>query len=52
MAPPDPRTVRSREAILAAARHLLLHHGPAAVTHQRVAEQAGVGRATVSRALK
>jgi AcrR family transcriptional regulator len=49
MAPPDPRTVRSREAILAAARHLLLHHGPAAVTHQRVAEQAGIGRATVYR---
>ncbi len=35
--------------MLAAARELLLHHGPGAVTHQRVAEQAGVGRATVYR---
>ena len=49
MTPPDPRVARSREAILVAARELLLHHGPAAVTHQRVADQAGVGRATVYR---
>ncbi|TQS41032.1 TetR/AcrR family transcriptional regulator [Cryptosporangium phraense] len=35
--------------MLAAARELLLRHGPTAVTHQRVAEQAGVGRATVYR---
>jgi AcrR family transcriptional regulator len=49
MPSPDPRSLRSREAILVAARHLLLHHGPSGVTHQRVAEQAGVGRATVYR---
>jgi len=47
--PNDPRAVRSRDAILAAARDLLRDHGPAAVTHQRVAERAGVGRATVYR---
>ena len=47
--PPDPRTTRSRDAILSAARTLLLRDGPAGVTHQRVAAQAGVGRATVYR---
>jgi AcrR family transcriptional regulator len=45
----DPRAARSREAILAAARHLLLAEGPAAVTHQRVAQESGTGRATVYR---
>ena len=35
--------------MLAAARELLQDEGPAAVTHQRVAERAGVGRATVYR---
>lgn len=45
----DPRATRSREAILAAARTLLITEGPPAVTHQRVAVQAGVGRATVYR---
>jgi AcrR family transcriptional regulator len=45
----DPRWIRSREAILAAARALLVRDGPTAVTHQRVAQQAGVGRATVYR---
>ncbi|GII42820.1 TetR/AcrR family transcriptional regulator [Planotetraspora phitsanulokensis] len=45
----DPRATRSRDAILAAARSLLLDEGPAALTHQRVAQQAGVGRATVYR---
>jgi len=40
---------RSRESMLAAARVLLTEEGPAAVTHQRVARQAGVGRATVYR---
>jgi AcrR family transcriptional regulator len=40
---------RSRQAMLAAARELLLTEGPAAVTHQRVARQAGVGRATAYR---
>ena len=45
----DPRAVRSREAILAAAFDLLAREGPGAITHQRVAQQAGVGRATVYR---
>lgn len=45
----DPRAARSREAIIGAARDLLRSHGPRAVTHQRVAQQAGVGRATVYR---
>jgi AcrR family transcriptional regulator len=45
----DPRSVRSREAILHAARQLLLEHGPSAVTHVQVAERSGVGRATVYR---
>jgi AcrR family transcriptional regulator len=45
----DPRAARSREAILAAAYELLAREGPGAITHQRVAQQAGVGRATVYR---
>ncbi|MFI5916703.1 TetR/AcrR family transcriptional regulator [Dactylosporangium sp. NPDC051541] len=45
----DPRALRSREAILGAARALLVDEGPGAITHQRVAESAGVGRATVYR---
>jgi AcrR family transcriptional regulator len=45
----DPRFLRSREAILNAARELLLAHGPTAVTHNRIAEHAGIGRATVYR---
>jgi AcrR family transcriptional regulator len=45
----DPRYLRSREAILHAARELLLAKGPTAVTHVQVAERAGVGRATVYR---
>lgn len=45
----DPRFLRSREAILQAARGLLLAGGPTAVTHVQVAERAGVGRATVYR---
>ncbi|MDY7086579.1 MAG: TetR/AcrR family transcriptional regulator [Actinomycetota bacterium] len=45
----DPRAARTRDAILTAARQLLIGEGPAAVTHQRVAQQAGVGRATVYR---
>lgn len=35
--------------MLAAARELLVGEGPGAITHQRVAQQAGVGRATVYR---
>jgi len=45
----DPRFLRSQEAILNAARELLLESGPTAVTHVQVAERAGVGRATVYR---
>jgi len=45
----DPRAARSRQAILAAALDLLARDGPGAITHQRVAQQAGVGRATVYR---
>ena len=45
----DPRAARSREAILAAAWDLLAREGPGAITHQRVAQQAGVGRATAYR---
>lgn len=45
----DPRFVRSRDAILTAARELLLAHGPSAVTHHQIAEHAGIGRATVYR---
>src|SRR5436189_295389 len=45
----DPRAARSRETILAAAYNLLAREGPGAITHQRVAQQAGVGRATVYR---
>jgi AcrR family transcriptional regulator len=45
----DPRFQRSRQAILSAARELLLEKGPIAVTHAQVAERARVGRATVYR---
>src|SRR5229473_1464549 len=45
----DPRAARSRQAIVAAAYDLLAREGPGAITHQRVARQAGVGRATVYR---
>lgn len=45
----DPRIAKSRSAVLAAAQALLREEGPAAVTHQRVAARAGVGRATVYR---
>ncbi|MDO8365061.1 MAG: TetR/AcrR family transcriptional regulator [Actinomycetota bacterium] len=45
----DPRAVRTRRAVLDAAAVLLAEVGSAGVTHQRVAERAGVGRATVYR---
>lgn len=45
----DPRARRSRDAAVAAARRLLLAEGRDAVTPTRVAELAGVGRATVYR---
>jgi AcrR family transcriptional regulator len=45
----DPRIERTREAVAAASLELLREDGPEAVTHQRVAERAGIGRATVYR---
>ncbi|MEV5956091.1 TetR/AcrR family transcriptional regulator [Streptomyces sp. NPDC051987] len=45
----DPRLLRSREAMVAAATALLAEGGLEAVTHQAVAARAGVGRATVYR---
>lgn len=44
-----PQAVRSREAILRAVIELIATEGAVAVTHQRAAEKAGVGRATVYR---
>ncbi|MGL4175053.1 MAG: TetR/AcrR family transcriptional regulator C-terminal ligand-binding domain-containing protein [Dermatophilaceae bacterium] len=43
----DPRIQRTRRKALAAALDLLRTEGPAAVTHQRVAEAAQVARATM-----
>jgi len=45
----DPRFQRSRDAIVAAARELLLAQGPSAVTHSQIAAHANIGRATVYR---
>lgn len=45
----DPRVARTREAVIAAVRQLIQSAGIEAVTHQRVAEAAGVGRASVYR---
>lgn len=45
----DPRWARSRAATVRAAAALLEREGPSAVTHQRVANEAGVARATVYR---
>lgn len=45
----DPRTMRSREAILAAAARLLEAGGVPDITYTRVAAEAGVGRATLYR---
>jgi AcrR family transcriptional regulator len=45
----DPRFQRSRESIITSARELLLHRGPAAVTHALIAEHSGISRATVYR---
>ncbi|MEO6988548.1 MAG: TetR/AcrR family transcriptional regulator [Aquihabitans sp.] len=44
-----PQAQRSRLAILDAVTRLIRDEGAASVTHQRVAEEAGVGRATVYR---
>jgi AcrR family transcriptional regulator len=45
----DARVERTRAFVAAAALDLVREGGPEAVTHQRVAERAGVGRATVYR---
>lgn len=45
----DPRVARTRAAVRAAVRSLVQQSGFEAVTHQRVAEAAGVGRASVYR---
>jgi AcrR family transcriptional regulator len=45
----DPRVARTRDAVVAAVRELVQAAGIEAVTHQRVAEVAGVGRASVYR---
>lgn len=45
----DPRIARTRELVTAAALELLQEDGPEAITHQRVAERAGIGRATIYR---
>lgn len=45
----DPRVSRTRAVVKAAAQQVLLEWGPDSVNHQRVAEVAGVGRATLYR---
>ena len=45
----DPRVVRTREAVLGAARTVLLEEGWEQVTVGRVAERSGYGRATLYR---
>lgn len=45
----DPRVARTRQAVHAAVHELLRRSGIESVTHQRVAEAAGVGRASVYR---
>ena len=45
----DPRVTRTRDAVRGAVRSLVQHAGFEAVSHQQVAEEAGVGRATVYR---
>ena len=45
----DPRVDRTREAVLAAVRELLVEEGWDSVTHHRVALHSGVGRTTVYR---
>lgn len=51
-APPeeeDPRVVRTRQAVREAVRSLVQRAGFEAVSHQQVAAEAGIGRATVYR---
>jgi AcrR family transcriptional regulator len=43
----DPRVLRTRRKVLDVVRSVLASEGPAAVTHQRIANLAGVARATM-----
>ena len=45
----DPRIARTRRVVIDAVAAILAEEGAGAVTHQRVAERAGVGRATLYR---
>lgn len=45
----DPRIDRTRRAVIEAVGALLADEGAASITHQRVAEVSGVGRATLYR---
>lgn len=45
----DPRVEATREAAISAARELLVQEGWDAVTHLRVSERSGLGRATMYR---
>ncbi len=45
----DPRVVRTRQAVREAVRSLVQRAGFEAVSHQKVAAEAGIGRATVYR---
>jgi AcrR family transcriptional regulator len=45
----DPRVARTRDAVIATTIAMMTEDGPEAITHQRVAEQAGVARATLYR---
>jgi AcrR family transcriptional regulator len=47
--PPDPRVTRTRAAVRDAVRSLVQQAGIEALTHQQVATEAGVGRATIYR---
>lgn len=46
---PDPRVFRTQTAVRDAVRELFEEGGTSALTHQRVAQRAGVGRATIYR---
>lgn len=45
----DPRVIRTREQVLAAARDLFLSDGLAALTHLELSRRTGVGRKTIYR---
>ena len=47
--PIDRRVARTHDAVLGAARRLLFEGGPTALTYSALAEEAGVGRATLYR---